>query len=86
MTKQDIIDSWKEIYSKNKWPFIAIGQIRKALGGTDIKPLVTELYRERKMLVVRGINQALLVYVGDETIYGEIKHLLSFNNNTNGKR
>lgn len=86
MTKQDIIDSWKEIYRRNKWPFITLGQIRKALGGTDIKPLVTELYREKQMLVVRGINQALLVYVGDETIYGEIKHLLSFNNNTNGKR
>jgi hypothetical protein len=77
--KHRIIDYWLQEYRARRWPFVGRIKIAKAMGESmeNINEVLKELWREKKVMFRKGVNDALMVYVGDQEILAEINNLLN---------
>ena len=77
--KHKIITYWLEEYHARRWPFVGRIQMAKSLGEDlgNINKALKELWREKKVTFRKAVNDALVVYVGDQKILAEIKNLIN---------
>ena len=77
--KHRIIDYWLELYQSIRWPFVQRIRVINALkeNNENINNALRELWKEKKIIFSKGVNDALIVYVGDQEILAEIKDLLN---------
>jgi hypothetical protein len=77
--KHKIIDYWMEQYHARRWPFVGRIQMANSLGESleNTNTALKELWREKKVIFRRGVNDTLVIYVGDKKIMDEIKNLLN---------
>ena len=77
--KHKIIDYWLGQYHARRWPFVRRIQMAGSLGESleNMNKALKELWREKKIIFRRGVNDALVVYVGDKKILNEINNLLN---------
>jgi len=76
--KHKIITSWLDQYHARRWPFIGRIQMANSLGEPleNINKALKELWKEKKVIFRKGVNDALVIYVGDQKILAEIKNLI----------
>jgi len=77
--KHKIITYWLEEYHARRWPFVGRIQMAKSLGEDmeNINKALKELWKEKKVIFRKGVNDALVIYVGDQKILAEIKNLIN---------
>jgi len=77
--KHKIIDYWLEEYRARRWPFVGRIQMANAMGDDlqSINEALKELWMEKKVIFRKGVNDTLIVYVGDQKILAEIKDLIN---------
>lgn len=76
--KQDIINYLIEQYKITRWPFVQRIQLAKDLnkGINEVNTALNELFKEKKIIHKKGVNDALVAYTGDKKMLNEIKHLI----------